>query len=309
MNEQLNRELLTRIAWLYYYEDQSQQEIGNMLGLPRIKITRLLKTIREQKIVDIRIDEKFYSLFSLEKKFREMTGLSDITIVPTGKDPSETVAEAAAKRFRDICAKYERIGITASRILGKVFDKIERPIPKKKVRYFVSLTGNTMPNFAANPYSAGWTLSKILETDFYHIWAPAIAATEEMAQILRHNYIIEPVLKIANSIDFAIIGLGDNKTSLLLSHGFINEEEVSAIIATGAIGEIFGHFYSFDGKMIPTKVQERAVCADFPMKCPVLAVAYGEEKIMPIIGAIRGKFINGLITDEKTALSVLKANW
>jgi len=55
MDEHLNNAMLTRIAWLYYYEDKSQQEIGEILGVPRIKIVRLLKVIREQKIVEIKI--------------------------------------------------------------------------------------------------------------------------------------------------------------------------------------------------------------------------------------------------------------
>ncbi|MFA6007991.1 MAG: sugar-binding domain-containing protein [Candidatus Shapirobacteria bacterium] len=309
MNEQLNSELLTRIAWLYYYEDQSQQEIGELLGLPRIKITRLLKTIREQKIVDIKIEKKHFSLFSLEKKFSEATGLADVTIVPTGKDAGDIVAAAAAEHFIDSCRKYERIGIGASRIVSRMFEKINSPIPRIKVKYFVSLTGNAMPNFAANPYSGGWTLSKTLGADFYHIWAPAIATTPEVANILRHDYVIEPVLKMANSVDYAIMGIGDIQNSLLFSHGFLAEKEVSEVMGLGAVGEIFGHFFSIDGALLRTEMQERAICADFPMKCPMMAIAYGEEKVNPIIGALKGKLISALIIDEKTALAVLNAKW
>lgn len=309
MNEQMDKDLLTRIAWLYYYEDLNQQEIGEQLGLPRIKVTRLLKTIREEKIVDIRIDDQHVSLFSIEKHFREKTGLSDITIVPTSKRTGDLVALAAAARFRELCCKYERIGIGASRIVSAALSKIDAGIPRKKVKYFVSLTGNAMPNFAVNPYSQGWMLSKALGTDFYHIWAPAIAANAKLADALRNDYVIKPVLKIANEVEIAFIGLGDIKTSLVFSHGFLAQDEVDAFLANGAIGEIFAHFYDLNGSLYRTELEERTISADFPMKCPIVAVAYGEEKVRPIIGAIRGKLIQGLITDERTAESVLKANW
>ncbi|MEW6549937.1 MAG: sugar-binding domain-containing protein [Spirochaetota bacterium] len=309
MSEHSNRELLTRIAWLYYYEDQSQQEIGEQLGLPRIKITRLLKTIREEKIVDIRIDQQHVSLFSIEKRFKEKTGLQDITVVPTSKTPADLLSIAAAARFKDLCGKYERIGIGASRIVGSALEKIDEPIARKKVKYFVSLTGNAMPNFAANPYSQGWMLSKVLGTDFYHIWAPAVASSVEHADVLRNDYVVAPVLKIANDVEIGFIGLGDIESSLIFSHGFLEKEEVAAILAGGAIGEIFGHFYGIDGKLHHTEVENRTISVDFPMRCPIVAVAYGESKVKPIIGAIRGKLIQGLITDEKTAETVLNANW
>ncbi len=304
-----NRAMLTRIAWLYYYEDLSQQEIGEMLGIPRIKVTRLLKNIRDEKIVEIKIKSNHFSLFSLEKRFRETTGLENITIVPSGKVPGEFVAQAMAAGFLDACARYEKIGIGASRIVARGFGKIEGPITKKKVKYFVSLTGNAMPNFAANTYSAGWRLSEILGADFHHIWAPAIASTTEMASVLRKDLIIEPVLALANSVDVAFIGLGDIRNSLIFSHGFLAPEEVEVIISSGAVGEIFGHFYAIDGKLMHTAINERTVCADFPMKCPIYATAYGDAKVLPIAGAIRGGYLHGLITDEKTALLVLNAGW
>jgi DNA-binding transcriptional regulator LsrR (DeoR family) len=50
----------------------------------------------------------------------------------------------------------------------------------------------------------------------------------------------------------------------------------------------------------------RSITASVPMACPTVAVAYGEEKVKPLVGAIRGGYISGLVTDEKTAAAVLK---
>lgn len=36
-------ELLARIAWFYYHDNLTQGEIGDKLGLPRLKVSRLLE--------------------------------------------------------------------------------------------------------------------------------------------------------------------------------------------------------------------------------------------------------------------------
>ena len=308
MDEHLNNSLLTRIAWLYYYEDKSQQEIGELLGIPRIKVVRLLKVIREKKIVEIKIARRYISLFELEKEFSEATGLSDITIVPSGGNPGDNVAYAASLRFADMCKRYESIGLGSSRALSASLALVEAP-KKMAVKRIVSLTGSTMPNYAvnaSNPSSSGILLSRSLGIDYFHIWAPAIASTRETALLMRNDHVLASILSMANSVDCAMIGLGSVKNSVLIGRGFITAKDAEELAAKGAVGDVFTHFFALDGTKIPSAVEERSVTADVPLRCPVTAVAYGEDKVLPIVGAIRGKLISGVVTDEKTAEAALE---
>ena len=308
VDEHLNNALLTRIAWLYYYEDKSQQEIGELLGIPRIKVVRLLKVIREKKIVEIKIAPRYISLFELEKEFGEVSGLSDVTIVPTGGSAPDNVAYAASLRFTELCKKYESIGVGSSRAVSAALSLVE-PMKKKAVQRVVSLTGNTMPNFAvnpSNPVAGGIFLSRTLGIDYFNIWAPAVASTPEIAGMLRKDHVVASTLAMANSVQCAMIGLGDVRHSVLAARGFIDQAELDAMAAAGAIGDVFTHFFDIGGKRVPTCLDGRSITADVPMPYPVVAVAYGEDKVRPIVGAIRGKFVSGLVTDEKTALAVLE---
>jgi DNA-binding transcriptional regulator LsrR (DeoR family) len=103
-----------------------------------------------------------------------------------------------------------------------------------------------------------------------------------------------------------MIGLGSIKNSVLISRGFINQKDIEDLTAMGAVGDVFTHFYDLEGKRIPSLVEERSITADVPLRCPTTAVAYGEDKVLPIVGAIRGKLITGVVTDEKTAEGVLE---
>ena len=308
MDEHLNNSLLTRIAWLYYYEDKSQQEIGELLGIPRIKVVRLLKVIHEKKIVEIKIARRYISLFELEKDFSGTTGLTDVTIVPNDGGAAGNVAYAASLRFADMCRQYESIGLGSSRALSAALPLVEAP-KKMSVKRIVSLTGSTMPNYAvnaSNPSLNGILLSRSLGVDYFHIWAPAIASTRETAHIMRNDHVLASILTMANSVECAMIGLGSVKNSVLISRGFITERDARELTDLGAVGDVFTHFFSLDGRRIPSTVEERSVTADVPLHCPVTAVAYGEDKVLPIAGAIRGKLITGIVTDEKTAEGVLE---
>lgn len=305
MDEQNNKDLLTRVAWLYYYEDLSHQEIGDMLGLPRIKITRLLKVIREKKLVEIRLKNSYWSVFEVEKRFKAATGLTDVIVVPTGKDPIINVAHAAALQLQELCKSHERIGIGAGRALERAVENFE-PGSDKKVKEIVSLLGNTMPNLALNPYALGLILSNKLKVDFFNIWAPAVASSGETARLLKKDYVISKVLKMANDVEAGILGIGDIHSSVMMTRGFISSEEAADIAERGAVGEILGRFFDVEGRRVPTILEDRVIAVEMPMRCPVTAVAHGKEKVQCIVGAIRGGFIQGLVTDERTALAVLK---
>ncbi len=304
MDEQNNIDLLTRVAWLYYYEDLSHQEIAGLLGLSRIKVTRLLKIIRDKKLVEIKIKNPCWSILETEKKLKLVTSLQSAIVVPSGKDPSVHIARAAARRLQELCSCHERIGIGAGRALSRTVEVFE-PLSGSMVREVVSLLGNTMPNLALNPYALGLMLTNKLKVDFFNIWAPAVASSAETAAVYKKDYIISKVLEMASTVEAAILGIGDIRSTVMLTRGFISAREAEEIGSCGAVGEILGRFFDLEGRRIPTILEDRVIAVQMPMKCPVTAVAYGEEKVAGIAGAIRGNLIQDLITDEITARKLI----
>ena len=51
-------ELLARIAWLYYVNKKTQEEIGNLFGLSRPSVQRHLNQALDSRIVVTRIDHQ-----------------------------------------------------------------------------------------------------------------------------------------------------------------------------------------------------------------------------------------------------------
>ncbi|AAM87311.1 bacterial regulatory s, crp family protein [Yersinia pestis PY-13] len=45
-------ELLARVAWFYYHDGLTQGDIGELLGLARLKVSRLLEKGRQSGVID-----------------------------------------------------------------------------------------------------------------------------------------------------------------------------------------------------------------------------------------------------------------
>ena len=68
-------DIITRIAWLYYKEKLTQQQISERVSLSRQKVQRLLEKARDQEIIQFALKHPFVNLMSIETDLRERYGL------------------------------------------------------------------------------------------------------------------------------------------------------------------------------------------------------------------------------------------
>eukprot|EP01034_Spumella_vulgaris_P020025 gene20025-25643_t len=61
-----DEETLTRIAWYYYNDGLTQNEIGERLNMSRIKVSRLLESGRRSGIIQVRINSRYQGCLTLE---------------------------------------------------------------------------------------------------------------------------------------------------------------------------------------------------------------------------------------------------
>lgn len=74
------------------------------------------------------------------------------------------------------------------------------------------------------------------------------------------------------------------------------------VTAQGGIGEIMGRFIDAEGGVVDSEINRMITSYDIRQnQCPRIAVACGEYKRPAILAALKGGWINGLVTDEHTA--------
>ncbi|WZY35953.1 sugar-binding domain-containing protein [Bacillus sp. FSL W8-1122] len=108
----------------------------------------------------------------------------------------------------------------------------------------------------------------------------------------------------------AVIGIGAHvRSSNLVWSGFIGEAEQQLLAKKQAIGDILSRFYTIDGKEVQTPIRERTIAVELDRlkeNRATVAIAESKEKVPSIIGGLQGGYISHLITDEETAIELIK---
>src|SRR5262249_9157470 len=123
---------------------------------------------------------------------------------------------------------------------------------------------------------------------------------------LRDALVADPVLAQTVAgwarLTLTIVGIGSLTPSALLeqSGDAIAEGECDALRARGAVGDICFRFFDADGALVASTLDDRVVGIP-PARLRAIGrrvgVAGGEEKFAAIRAALRGGWINVLITD------------
>jgi DNA-binding transcriptional regulator LsrR (DeoR family) len=117
------------------------------------------------------------------------------------------------------------------------------------------------------------------------------------------------VLDRASRSDIALVSVGTVDLDSFLCHaGYSDELGIQGLQRLGAVGDVLGHFFDPDGLPVPNPIEDRlmALSLDELRDIPtVICAAGGLPKVPSILGALRGGYVNVLITDEDTACVIL----
>jgi transposase len=99
-----HQDLMREVAKLYYYEDLTQDQIGEIVGLSRQKVWRVLKKAKEEGIVQIKIIEPSDKELENENQLKEKFGLKEVKITLSFQENDKILL----KRVAQVAASYLR---------------------------------------------------------------------------------------------------------------------------------------------------------------------------------------------------------
>lgn len=298
--------LIIKTAWYYYLENMTQQRISELLGISRMKVIKLLEKARTTGVIQFKIREDGASRMMLEKQLAESYGLKDTFIVPTNPDDeniNETVARAAAMYISDRITKDDFINIgygdTSSRILNNLATMTEFPVS------CVSLTGGVncyLPN----------TMSNVFNAKLYLMPSPLLASTKVLAEAMRQESSLNEISRMALLSKITVVGIGSmSENATIIKTGILTKNDLLYLQMQGAVGDVLSHFMDKDGNPVNADIEDRLMSASLETLKSldnVIGVAAGLHKTGAISAALRGKYIDILITDESTALQLLESS-
>lgn len=309
-----NTRILLKVAQLYYHESLTQQEIAENLRLSRPKISRLLQQARDQHIVQIKIVTPPENFTELENKLEKKYGLKEVVVVGVKDLESRNsilheLGVAAARYLNRIVQDGDLIGFTWGGSLSALADSIFSE-NKSKIQIIQMVGGLGEPNTDIHAIDIAKRVAIAMNANLTLLPAPGIVETIEVRDILLADKSVKQAMGLAPKADIVFVGIGaPEPESLIIQANIMSWDEMKQLIDLGAVGDIGLHFFDINGNPIASEVENRVIGAGLTTfrKIPhMVGVAGGNGKLNAILGAIRGKYINTLITDQITAQKLLE---
>ena len=300
-----------RAGWLYYVAGNTQDEIAEKLGVSRQTAQRLVSMAVSERLIKVRLDHPIARCMELAARLKERFGLDLSEVVPS--DPASSsgslgLAEAAAADMEQRLKSLHPIviAIGSGRSLRAAVDQLQ-PLecPQHKI---VSLVGNIAADGSASFYDVIVRFADAIQAPHYPMPLPVIASTSHERELFFEQASVRQVASLAQSADVTYVGVGDlSENAPLLQDGFITRKELQILNKAGAVGEIVGWAFDADGDLIEGLTNDRvaSIRLEQPAKRLTIGVAMGETKRRAIAAALKGRWLSGLITDERTAERLL----
>ena len=315
---------LVQCLELYYRHGNSQKDVADALGVSPATVSRLLKRAVDEGLVRVELD--LPRTQELETALVKRYGLRDAVVVVTGGrgDVKEELGSAATVYFEKVAANGMRVGLSCGLTLYHTVRALRErrfrnlalyPLSGESTLKLVDISPNTLVGMMAAKYRP-------------HVTAYALpvhrAASLREVERERRRQLRDPeirrIYEAAQSVDVALVGIGQigKETPGFCSLAEAYGVSVRRLRQLGMVGEI--NYQPFDAAGAVVDLPElrilmhRVVSVDCRRLQAlsrrddryVIAVAGGRGKTEAVRGAVNGKFMNVLVTDEDVALTLLK---
>lgn len=308
--ESITDDLLARIAWLYYIEGLTQNEVAERLRTSRLRINRLLARCHREGVVRITIHSPHLGCLELERGLTRRFGLKRAMVVPSPVDPGLTqdmVGAAIGHYLNNALQPGMRLGMVTGRTLyGALRTLRPREIPDLEI---VSLVGGLTRRARALPYEVGHRLAELFGASCYYVPAPQYAESERARDEFMSQGLIREVMRKAETVDLAIVGAGRlTSEGVIRSQNLLDAAEIESLQQAGAVGSLVGLFIEAGGLVVEHPLNRRAVGLSLEKLhgIPEVVVCGGGSSKAPVLAAaIAGGYADMVITDEVAARMIL----
>lgn len=312
--DETNR-LLVRIAELYYNEDRTQSQISKELNIHRSTISRLLKKSREKGIVNIDINYDMAGTYALEKKFESLFDLEKVIIIPTvaemgHKTKTQLLAKSASNYLQTIIRDSMIIGFS----WGETMTSIGHEMSDMETKNVVCVpmlggpSGKLDSEYHVN--TVVYEVARKLNAKSILIDSPAITETIELKQALMNTQFNKELTEVWNNLDVAMLAVGSiGLSQKLMWKQFYGENVLSTLSSKNVVGDVISRFFDENGIPVQSDLNNRTIGITLEQLKRVktrIAVAESSEKATAILAALRGNYMNVLITTDETANSILE---
>jgi len=304
--------IYSQVAHMYYELGMMQPEIAEKLYFSRSKVSRILQKAQELGIVDIKVKHYLSRVHSYENELKEKFGISNPIVLTSFEgdrtsNAIEGLTNYAALYISDKLKGDCVFGITGSHnVTGTVHMLRKQHDCNLKVVQTIGASINQdmsaeLVDFLANTFDG----------KAYFLNTPVYVDDLGVKDELMKDASVAEALALMKKCDLMLMSIGtfDVNGNMPIWWGYMTEQHRIELEQLGAGGSICAQFFDINGNWLDCDWNRK--CISIPWEYlkvaeEKIAIAHGPSKVSGILGALRGKLIDVLITDTITAAAVLE---
>ena len=314
MKARYDIQMMVQVSKMYYENGLTQNMIAKNLGISRSSISMILSEAREYGIVEIIIKDPKNNVVEIADEFAAKFGLKGCLVIPTVVDSTllitKVVASQGADFAEDIIKSHSTVGIA----WGSTCYEFMLSFTNKNKHSDISVvpliggTSRISSEYQLNEMVRMFA-EKLRGTPSF-IYAPAIAESIEDKELYMQSKYMQQIVEKWNRMDVAVISAGiPSSLQLQIETDIVQLKEQYEADENKVVGDIAARRYNLKGEFLKNDYNAKVMGIDeanIRAVENVICIAAGNQKVLPILGALRTDVIDYFITDEKTARSVLE---
>ncbi|MEV7796662.1 sugar-binding domain-containing protein [Streptomyces sp. NPDC087512] len=303
--------MLGKVARLYYDHGLTQAEIGELLSLSRVKVTRVLAEARQAGIVEITVHSDERPFAEVEAALVSRFGLHSAWVCPSlgrGEERSpSSLGVTGAEALASVLPHVQRVAVGMSTaVAASVAHLRYQSDTAVEVVPLAGSRGGRSSN--ANPHEVATSLARAVGGTAYHLPAPLLATTPEAAEAIRGLDEVQGTLNVAAAADALVLGIGGTAGVAQALRRSVTETEFAALRELGAVGDASARFFDANGQAVDSPIDRRVIglTLEHMRVIPIrMGIAGGIEKHTPLFTALETGLVNVVVTDIDSARAVL----
>ncbi len=308
-----NIKLVIKTCQMYYEEGMSERQIAENLGFSRSQVSKILLAARDQKIVNVTITNPFFDESNLEKEIIDAYKIDNALLLNT----SDTDYRSILNSFSSVITSHVGTKIKNDSVIGvtsgftvNAFAENVGYIRKKNIKIIPLVGGgfSSGPSWQANINAH--LLANKWNCEYMQFNMPGFVSYSEIKGLLLDEPEIKNLLMEMDRTDSAFFGIGDfTDGSTFIKANYLRDDDIKELKEKGVVGGVCNFFFDENGELIDFSGYDRMIgitpqCArNIPTR---IGIAFGLHKAKTIKAALKGKWINYLITDVNTGAQLLK---
>ncbi len=154
------------------------------------------------------------------------------------------------------------------------------------------------------------TIAKKLGGESFILYAPAIVENKETKEAIMSDYSLKGTFEKMDNCNYIIAGIGELKedTSWYKESTF-NTQYREHLLMRGCVGDMGFRWYDSSGNKVEHEYDDRTIGYNLLKRnnhALIIGIAGGKKKHEAVLGALKGGYLDVLITDSETADMLLQ---